>query len=160
MACVRFRKHAAAAVLILLCGCSSMPHESPAVYKGHLELDVAPNPLQARRVGEDVYEFTFDIIMREAGGVGVRIEDFTVDAIAFKTVTVRSETFPAKYITDRGYPASIAAGKYLRFSFVKRWKIPAPLLLSGASLHVSARTVDADGRHDTSQVRIPVVIKD
>ncbi len=145
--------------LVLVLACTVSP-EKPAVFKGHLVLDTDPNPLVARRVGDDLYEFSFDIIMREAGGVDVHIEDFTVSAIAFKSVTVQSQTFPARTITDRGYPASIAAGKYLRFSFVKRWKIPARLLLSGASLHISARTIDADGRHDTSVARIGVMVTD
>ncbi len=158
MVSVRFLS-AAVALLVIAAACTAVPREAPAVYKGHLELDVAPNPLVAKRVADDLYEFTFDIIMREAGGVDVRIEDFTVDAVAFKTVTVHSQTFPGTYITDRGYPASIGAGKYLRFSFVKRWRIPARLLLSGASLHVTARTVDANGVHDTSVVRIPVVVQ-
>ncbi len=147
------------AILTLACACATTP-ERPAAFRGHLILDTDPNPLIARKVGEDLYELSFDIIMREAGGVDVRIEDFTVSAIAFKTITVQSQTFPARYITDRGYPATIGAGKYLRFSFVKRWKIPARLLLSGASLHVSARTIDADGRRDTSEARIGVVVSE
>ncbi|HSP13347.1 MAG TPA: hypothetical protein VLV78_01195 [Thermoanaerobaculia bacterium] len=150
-------KRSILAVLILACACTVSP-EKPAVFKGHLVLDTAPNPLIARRVGDDLYELSFDIIMREAGGVDVRIEDFTVSAIAFKGVPIRSQTFPAQYIIDHGYPAEIGAGRYLRFSFVKRWTIPARLLLSGASLRVSARTVDADGRHDTSETRIGVVV--
>lgn len=140
----------------LLVSCAAMPKESPAQLAGHLVLDTDPNPLVARQVDGDVYEFSFDIIMREAGGVDVRIDDFTVDAIAFKSVTVHSQTFPATYITGRGYPASIAAGKYLRFNFVKRWTVPSRLLLSGAAVHVTARTTDAAGNRRTSEVRIPI----
>jgi hypothetical protein len=143
--------------VVIFVSCTTNP-EKPALYKGHLVLDTDPNPLIARRVGDDLYEFSFDIIMREAGGVDVHIEDFTVSAIAFKTVAIRSQTYPASYITSHGYPASIGAGKYLRFSFVKRWTIPARLLLSGASLHVSARTVDADGRRDTAEAKIGVTV--
>ena len=140
---------------LLICACAAVPKEAPVPVRGHLVLDTNPNPLVARRVGDDLYEFSFDIIMREAGGVDVRIEDFTVEAVAYRAVTVRSQTFPASAITDRGYPASIAAGKYLQFHFVKRWSIPHALL-PGASLHVSARTIDANGRRDTSDVRIGV----
>lgn len=126
--------------------------------KGRLVLDTDPNPLVARKVGEDLYELAFAIIMREEGGVDVRIEDFTVEAIAFKTVVVRTQTFPATYITDRGYPASVAAGKYLRFDFVKRWSLPSQFLLSGAAVRVIARTVDRQGRRDVSTVRIDVSV--
>jgi hypothetical protein len=144
------------ALFLLACACAAMPKEAPVPLHGHLVLDTNPNPLVARRVGNDLYEFEFDIIMREAGGVDVRIEDFTVEAVAFHTVVVRSQTFPASMITDRGYPASVAAGKYLQFHFVKRWNIPAALL-THASVHVSARTIDANGHRDTTDVRIGVV---
>src|SRR5579872_1148462 len=144
------------AACIVAAGCAAMPKEAPVPVRGHLVLDTNPNPLIARRVDGDLYEFAFDIIMREAGGVDVRIEDFTVEAVAFRAVVVRSQTFAASAITERGYPASIAAGKYLQFHFVKRWNIPHALL-PGASLHVSARTIDANGRRDTTDIRIGVV---
>ena len=124
-----------------------------------LVLDVEPNPLVAVPIGDDLYELKFDIIMREDGGVGVTIEDFTVEAIAFKTVTVHRQTFPATYITDRGYPAHVDAGKYLRFSFTRRWQLSTRLLLSGATARITARTVDDNGVRGTTAVRIGVVTR-
>lgn len=143
---------------LLLSSCTTLDREAPTALKGRLILDTDPNPLVARQVGEDLYELAFAIVMREEGGVDVRIEDFTVEAIAFKGVVVQSQTFPASYITDRGYPAAVAAGEYLRFDFVRRWSLPARLLLSGAAVRVTARTVDRDGRRDTTNVRIPVTV--
>lgn len=151
-------RRAAAALLLLFAGCHAFREEAPAVLRGRLVLEVQPNPIQAVPVGEDLYEMKFDIIMREEGGVAVSIEDFTVEAIAFRSVTVQSQTFPPSFITDRGYPASIQAGKYLRFSFTKRWQIPSRLLLSGASARVRARTRDANGVAGESVVRVNVDI--
>lgn len=145
-------------VLVLLTACAGMQPEPVAQLRGRLELSVVPNPIVATPLGADLYEMKFDIVMREAGGVGVRIEDFTVDAVAFRTVTVRSQTYPASFITERGYPASIAAGKYLRFSFTKRWQLPGNLLRSGASARVTARTIDDNGVRDQSTVRVGVVV--
>lgn len=145
----------AAFLLLLTLACSGL-QETPALLKGRLVLDTDPNPLIAKPVGEDLYEVAFAIVMREEGGVDVRIEDFTVEAIAFKTIVVHSQTFPASYITDRGYPASVAAGQYLRFGFVKRWSLPSRLLLSGAAVRVTARTVDARGARSVSGVKIDV----
>jgi hypothetical protein len=147
----------AAAFAAALLNCSGQP-EPVASLRGRLVLEVAPNPIIATRVAEDTYELKFDIIMREEGGVGVRIEDFTVDAIAFKTVTVRTQTFPATYITDRGYPASIQAGKYLRFSFVKRWELSTRLLPSGASARITARTIDDNGVRNVATMRVGIVV--
>ena len=146
------------AALLLVCGCAAVPKEAPVPIRGHLVLDTDPDPLIARQAGDNLYEFDFDIVMREAGGVGVRIEDFTVEAIAFRAIVIRSQTLPASAITERGYPAAIAAGKYLRFHFVKRWNIPTALL-PGASLHVIAHTIDANGRRDTADVRIGVQVR-
>lgn len=143
-------------LLLLLClACSGAP-ETPAVLKGRLVLDTDPNPLAARKVGDDLYEFSFAIVMREEGGVDVRIDDFTVEAVAFKTVVVRSQTFPGSYIVERGYPAEVPAGQYLRFDFRKRWPIPTRFLLSGATVRVTARTVDRQGRKDVSRATIGV----
>ena len=141
---------------LLIAGCGTLQQESPTVLRGRLVLEVEPNPIVAVEAGEDLYDFRFDIVMREEGGVGVRIEDFTIDAIAFKTVPVRSVTFPASYIVERGYPASIDAGKYLRFSFMRRWQLPGRLLISGASARVTARTIDENGRRDETVVRVAV----
>jgi hypothetical protein len=147
-------------ILLGLFGCSGLPREQAVPLRGRLELSVAPNPIVAHPLGGDLYEMNFDIIMREAGGVGLRIESFTVDAVAFKSIVVRSQTYPPTFITDRGYPASIEAGKFLRFSFSKRWTLPAALLLSGASARVEATTVDDNGVRGTSAVRVGVVVPD
>src|SRR5687767_13498587 len=126
------------AVMCLAAGaCHAFRDEPVAPLRGRLVLEIVPNPIVARSLGDDWYEMQFDIVMREEGGVGVRIEEFTVDAVAFRTVTISTQTYPASYITDRGYPATIDAGKYLRFSFTKRWQLPTRLLLSGASARVS-----------------------
>jgi hypothetical protein len=147
-------------ICALICGCHAFRDESAAALKGKLVLEVIPNPLVARSLGNDWYELQFDIVMREEGGVDVRIEDFTVEAIAFRTVTVSTQTFPASFITDRGYPASVEAGKHLRFSFTRRWQLPTPLLLSGASARVRARTVDVNGARNQSSVRVGVSVGD
>jgi hypothetical protein len=154
------RPLALAAILILLSSCHAFQDESAAPLKGRLVLEVLPNPIIARPLGHDWYELQFDIVMREEGGVGVRIEDFTVEAVAFRTVTVSTQTFPATYITERGYPASVEAGKHLRFSFTRRWQLPTPLVLSGASARVRARIVDANGLRAESTVRVGVDVGD
>lgn len=136
--------------------CESLPREAPSARRGTLVLETLPNPLVARPLGGDLYEMRFDIVMREEGGVDTRIEEFTVDAIALKGVVVRSETHPATFITGRGYPAEVPAGRYLQFSFVKQWRLPSNVLLAGAALRVTARTVDANGKRNVTTFRADV----
>jgi len=135
-----------------------MPKESAVPLRGRLDLEVQPNPIIAVPVGDNWYELRFDIVMRETGGVDVRIENFTVEALALRGVPVHSQTYPATFITDRGYPASIQAGKYLRFNFTKRWPLPTALLMSGAAARVTARTIDANGARDATRVRVGIVV--
>jgi len=144
------------AVLVVSVACASMDREAPRPIRGRIVLETIPNPLVAKSLGDDLYEVAFDLVMREEGGVDTRIENFTVDAIALGGVVVRSETHPPTFITDRGYPATIAAGQFLRFSFVKRWTLPTHLLLSGAAVRVTARTIDANGARDVTTYRASV----
>ena len=143
-------------VVFLATGCGSIAREEPRAIRGRLVLETVPMPLVAKPLGNDLYEVAFDIVMREEGGVDTRIVDFTVDALALGGVVVKSQTQPAEYITRRGYPAQVPAGQYLRFSFVKRWKLPTDLLLTGAAVRVTARTVDANGARDVSTFRTDV----
>lgn len=143
-------------LLILLAACASVDREAPRPIRGRLVLETIPNPLVAKSVGGDIYEVTFDLVMREEGGVDTRIDDFTIDAIALGGVVVKSETHPATYITSRGYPSNVAAGQHLRFTFVKRWTLPTALLLSGAAVRVTARTTDANGARDVTTFRAAV----
>ena len=78
-----------------------MPKESAVPLRGRLDLEVQPNPIIAVPVGDNWYELRFDIVMRETGGVDVRIENFTVEALALRGVPVHSQTYPATFITDR-----------------------------------------------------------
>ena len=142
--------------VLIFAACAAIPKESIAPMRGRLELEVEPNPIVATPVGGNWYELKFDIIMREAGGVDVRIEDFTVDALALKAIPVRSQTFPAKFITDRGYPADIRSGKFLRFAFTRRWPLPTELLLTGAAARITARTIDANGARGETTIRVGV----
>jgi hypothetical protein len=136
--------------------CSVGPKEAVVPLRGRLELEVEPNPIVATPLGNNWYELRFDIIMREAGGVDVQIENFTVDAIALKGVTVRSQTYPASFITDRGYPASVRAGKYLRFAFTRRWPLPTELLVTGAAARITARTIDANGVRGQTTLKVGI----
>ena len=149
-------------LLVALIGfaCAPISRETPSLLKGHLVLEVDPNPLIAKHLGGDDYEVPFDIVMREEGGVDLRVEDFTIDAIAFHTVVVQSQTFPGSAIEQRGYPSQIGAGKYLRFSFTKRWTLPTRLLLSGASARITAHTIDTRGQRDTSKLTVGIRVSD
>ena len=79
-------------ISLIVFSCAGRTPEPIAKLRGQLELSVDPNPIVATPLGNDLYELKFDIVMREAGGVGVRIEDFTV-----KNVVARGRFNLKKY---------------------------------------------------------------
>src|SRR5512142_2378246 len=99
---------------LLLSACSSLETEKPAVLKGQLVLEVDPNPIVATRVSDKTWEFPFDIVMREAGGVDLQIESFTIDVYVLGAIHVFSAPSEGSAITQKVYPDRIEAGQFRR----------------------------------------------
>jgi len=150
------RKHVAILLFTILAACSAMDREPVSVPVGTLVLETVPNPLIATSLGGGEFEIAFLLTMREEGGVDTIVESFTVEAITIGGLVVRTETHGPDFITARGFPADVDAGQLLQFEFVKRWKLPTDLLMKGAGVRVTARTVDANGRRNTATYRADV----
>lgn len=150
------RKNIALLLVTILVACSAMDREPVSVPIGTLVLETIPNPLIAKSLGSGEFEIAFLLTMREEGGVDTRIESFTVEAVTIGGLVVRTETHGPGFITARGFPADVDAGQLLQFEFVKRWKLPTDLLMKGAGVRVTARTIDANGRRNTSSYRADV----
>lgn len=141
---------------LLLAACSSVQTEKPAVLKGQLVLEVDPNPIVATRVSENTWEFPFDIVMREAGGVDLHIESFTIDVYVLGAIHVFSAPYEGSMITQKGYPDRIEAGQFHRFPFRIRRDVPNDILFKGAYADVTAQTLDAMGNRNETKLRVGV----
>jgi len=152
-----FRPLCATLVTALLSvSCSTLPREIGNPLAGRLLLEISPNPIIAEHVEGRTYDFPFDIIMRETGGVDVTIDDFTVDITLLGVVTLFSQKFPATEISRRGYPVEIGSGKFLRFSFRKRKEVPNDLVFRSAIARVTAHTTDTNGRRGETKLEVQV----
>lgn len=153
------RSRTLCALLFALCSllrCAAIPREVSPPLRGELVLEIDPNPIVAEKVGEDIYDFPFDIVMREAGGVGVTIEEFTVEVSLARLARVFSQTFPVAEITRRGYPAEVDAGQYLRFNFRTRKSVSSDLMFRGVTAAITVRTIDRNGWRGVSRTRVSV----
>lgn len=141
---------------LILAACSTLETEKPAVMKGRLVLEVEPNPIVATRISEKLWEFPFDIVMREAGGVDLRIESFTIDVYVLGAIHVFSAPYEGSVITQKGYPDRIEAGQFRRFPFKLRREVPNDVLFKGAYADVTAETLDAMGNRAETKLRVGV----
>lgn len=141
---------------LVLTACSSLETEKPAVMKGRLVLEVDPNPIVATRISDKTWEFPFDIVMREAGGVDLQIESFTIDVYVLGAIHVFSAPYEGSMITQKGYPDRIEAGQFHRFQFRIRRAVPNDILFKGAYADVTAQTLDAMGNRAETKLRVGV----
>jgi hypothetical protein len=154
------RSFAAAAAVAFLAACgsgrSTGPTPSPSLAgRGAISITVTPNPIVARPVGGDLYDFPFELSARETGGRDVRIGRVTLDVYAFGAIHVYSESYDASEIAALGYPMSIAAGTEARYRFTPR-KNADERLFRGVSGELRVDGTDAAGNPVTASTTVTV----
>src|SRR5437667_9207360 len=65
---------------------------------GAISIAIQPNPIVARRLGGNTYEFSFDVVVRETSGRAVTINRVTLDVYAVGAMRVGSESYDAARI--------------------------------------------------------------
>ncbi|HEY2321853.1 MAG TPA: hypothetical protein VGJ82_03220 [Thermoanaerobaculia bacterium] len=102
-------KHAALLPLLLLaayCTSGTGGAQSATALPGHgaITVQVAPNPIVAQPVTGTLYDFPFDVIVRETGGHPVTIDRVTADVTAAGGIHVAQDTYDAAKINSLNYP--------------------------------------------------------
>lgn len=146
------------AVLLLLSACAggSGPDPVTPAGQGALSIQVMPNPIVARNVGGDNYEFPFTVLARETGGRPVEITRVTVEVRALGGFTVGTESWDAAKIRAAGYGTSVRAGGELRYQFSPRRSVPDERLFGGVTAEVRVEGVDDLGKATTARVDVTV----
>jgi hypothetical protein len=112
-------------------------------------MTVVPNPIVATSVGGNMYEFPFQVVIRETGGHPVTVTRVSADVYAFGSVRVAQESYDAAKISSLGYPTSLPANGELRYAFRPREEVTDDRLFSGVTAEVRIDAVD-DTRTNTS----------
>src|SRR5207249_1210521 len=58
---------------------------------GAIAIQVIPNPIVANSVGGNVYEFPFELVVRETGGRPVNVTRVSADVLALGTIRIATE---------------------------------------------------------------------
>lgn len=112
-----------------------------------ITVQVAPNPIVAQPVSGNVYDFPFDIIVRETSGHAVTISRVTADVTAMGGIHVAQDSYDAAKINSLGFSTTLRPNGELRYHFAPRRSVPDERLFSGVSAEL---TVDASADNGTA----------
>jgi hypothetical protein len=107
---------------------------------GAIAIQIVPNPIVAKRVSGNTYDFPLDVVVRETGGRGVTVSRVTADVYGPAGVRLGSESWDTARIRGAGFSTNIPGNGELRYHFSPRKSVPDERLFSGvyAELRVNA----------------------
>ena len=138
------RRLAIASLLLIAAACAS-PRPgtgSTSSIPGHgaISVQIIPNPIVARNVSGNTYDFPFEVVVRETGGRSVNVDRFSADVYAVGGIHTASKSYSAADIRNLGYPTSVAANSEVRYRLTPHQTVGDERLFIGvyAVLHVDA----------------------
>lgn len=117
---------------------------------------VVPNPIVAKNVGGNTYEFPFDVVVRETGGHPVHVNRISVNVYALGSIHVAEQTYDAAQIASMGFATTIPANGELRYSFRPRKEVTDERLFGGVSAEVRADGADETGMAASATTTVSV----
>jgi hypothetical protein len=129
-----------------------------SVVPGHgaITVQVAPNPIVAQPVSGNVYDFPFDVIVRETGGRPVNINRVTADVTAVGGIRVAQDSYDAAKINSLRYSTTLPANGELRYHFAPRRSVPDERLFSGVSAELTVDATDDTGTATSAKTTVTV----
>lgn len=147
-----------APLLLLLAACAGGPSTGTSSAPGHgaVAISIEPNPLRARQIAGNQYEFPFEVIVRETGGRPIEIERVSAQLFALGGLSVGSESYDAARIRGLGYQTSVGPNGELRYRFAPRRDVPDERLFGNvtAELRVDARDDTGTATRATTTVTV------
>lgn len=129
---------------------------SPTRGHGVIELTIMPNPVVATSASGNIYEFPFDVVVKETGGHPVTIDKVTANVYAGGGISVMTESFDAAKIKTLGLATAIPAKGEIRYHFSPRKEVTDQALLSSAYGDVRVEGTDDNGSRASTTTTITV----
>ena len=146
--------------LIVLAACSGGPQSGTTSVpgRGALEVQVDPNPIRATQVSGSMYEFPFEVVVRETGGRPVNITSVTATVHGPGGFVVGRDSWDAGRIRALGYPTTIPANGQLRYRFAPRKEVPDERLFGSVSAQLTVEGSD-DGNTPASASTVVTITR-
>jgi hypothetical protein len=153
-------KFAPVLLAVVMTACASVPSSPTKTVSqpghGALSIQVVPNPIVARQVSGETYEFPFDVVVRETGGHPVNITRVSADVRAIAGIRVASESYDAAKIASLGYPTQLPANGELRYHFAPQKSVPDERLFGGVVADLTVEGTDDTGAATTGRTSVTV----
>jgi hypothetical protein len=146
-------------LLLAACASSSAPQSGTVSAPGHgaISIEIVPNPVVAKNVGGETYEFPFEVVVRESGGHPVNVTNVRADVTALGgALQVAEESYDAARIQSLGYSTSVPAGGTLRYKFNPRRSVPDERLFGGVAAEITVNATDDTGQSTTARTTVTV----
>lgn len=136
--------------IVLLAAACSTPKPgtgSTSSVPGHgaISIQIIPNPIVARRVSGNTYDFPFEVMVRETGGRMVNVDRVRADVYAIGGIRVTSQSYSAADIQSLGYSTAIPANGTLRYRFTPRTSVADERLFGGVYVELHVEATDDTG---------------
>jgi hypothetical protein len=134
-------------LLIALAGCQSAPQSGSTSVPGHgaVTISIVPNPIMARQVSGDTYDFPFEVVVRETGGRAVTINRVSANVLGPANISLAEESWDAGRIQSMGYGTSLPPHGELRYRFSPRKEVPDDRLFGSVSAELRVDAMDDTG---------------
>lgn len=145
-----------AALVFLLAACHGAQtgvHAVPG--KGAISVEIAPSPIIARPVRGDLWEFPFDVIVRETGGHAMTVSRVTATVYA-GGLNVGGENWDAAKLRADGFATSIPAYGTLRYHMTPRRSVPSEGLINSLSAELKVEATDDTGAAASASTAVGV----
>ena len=123
---------------------------------GAITISIQPNPIVARKVSGDTYEFPFDVVVRETGGRAVTVNRVSLEVYAFGGVKVGSEAYDAARITQLGYSTNVPGNGELRYHFSPTQRVSDDRVFGSVSGEVRVDGSDETGTPTSATTTVTV----
>jgi hypothetical protein len=140
------------------CASTSGGGDTTSSQPGHgaISIHIIPNPIVARHAAGDMYDFPFEVLVRETGGHPVEIDRVSAEVFALGGLSVGEETYDAAEIRRLGYSPSIPANGEIRYRFAPRREVPDERLFSGVHAELRVEGRDEGGAPVRTSTRVTV----
>lgn len=144
--------------LLAAVACSQGTQDRPATVPGQgaVAIQIVPNPIVARQVSGDTYDFPFEVIVRETGGRAVQIQRVTATVRGPGGFALANESWDAERIRSMGYDTRVGANGELRYRFSPRKSVPDDRLFGGVSADLRVEAIDEGANPTTASTNVTV----
>jgi hypothetical protein len=133
-------------LLAALAACQG-PQSGVTSVPGHgaVAVEVIPNPIVAKQVSGNTYDFPFEVVVRETGGRATTIQRVTANVFLSGGLSLARESWDAERIRSMGYNTTLGPSSEVRYRFTPRKDVPDERLFGGVSAELKVEATDDTG---------------